>query len=97
MVFSVYDLLYMEIPDEVILPFLAILFIAISYDHFSGANIFGYYLPMVTPWLQPTLANAMLGTAIIFAFFFLQIVIQHLDRNVTLLVRNGAVVAISAE
>lgn len=56
-VFTVYDLLYMEIPDEVMLPALAILFVLVSYDHFSHAGLFGYYLPMATTWLHSPLAN----------------------------------------
>ena len=74
--FSVYDLLYMEIPDEILLPFLLILFVFICYDHFSGNGLFGYFLPMTTPWLASPLANALLGSGIIFGFFLLQIVLS---------------------
>ncbi len=67
----------MEIPDRVILPFLAILFVVISVDHFSQANIMSHYLPFVTPWLTSPLTNALLGAVIIFGFFYFQILVSN--------------------
>lgn len=75
--FTVYDILYMEIPDAVILPCIGGLFILLSIDHFSSISLFSHYLPFVTEWMNLPLANALIGAAIIFGFFLLQIVVSN--------------------
>lgn len=74
--FTVYDIMYMEIPDQVILPCIAGLFVLLCVDHFSTISIFSHYMSFGTDWMNLPLANGIVGTAIIFGFFFLQIVIS---------------------
>lgn len=73
-VFVFYDILFMEIPDEVLIPANIVLFILL-FAVSLGVNIpiFGHFLPFENEVLNIPLINASLGAFGIFAFFYLQI------------------------
>ncbi len=73
--YTLYDYLYLEIPDEVLIP--AILFLV-------GALVVSmpilhidwiYHIPMSFPYSSP-IANGVLGALVIFSFFMVQILIS---------------------
>lgn len=76
-VFCAYDLLYMEIPDEFMIPFLTITLIILTAAPFLPAGMFGYFMPFQNEILNLPLQQALLGALPIFFFFYLQIVISN--------------------
>lgn len=58
--FTFYDILYMEIPDEVSLPFLILAFILLSLASFLPFDGFSYFLTFESETLNLPLVNAML-------------------------------------
>ena len=76
--FSVYDLLYMEVPDEVILPFIFAAFALLSFVHFSESPLFSQFLPFKdAAWLASPLINALVGAFAIYCFFLFQIIVSN--------------------
>ena len=71
-----YDLLYMEIPDAVVLPYIGILGITLGVSQFIDWNFFGYFIAFDSVFLSSPLINAALGAGLIYTFFYLQIVIS---------------------
>lgn len=76
-VFVFYDILFMEIPDEILIPANLILF-SLLFVVSLGVNIpiFGHFLPFHNPILNIPLVNALLGAFGIFAFFYIQILVS---------------------
>lgn len=77
-VFVFYDILFMEIPDEVLIPANILLFILLFVTS-VGWNLpfFGHFLPFQNEILNIPLVNALLGAGGIFAFFYFQILISN--------------------
>ena len=59
-VFCAYDLLYMEIPDEFMIPFLTIALILLTASPFLPAGMFSYFLPFQNEILNLPLQQAFL-------------------------------------
>jgi len=76
-VFVFYDILFMEIPDEVLIPANIILFILLFVVSL-GINIpvFEHFLPFSNKLLNIPVINALLGSFGIFLFFYIQILIS---------------------
>ncbi|HBB27064.1 TPA: prepilin peptidase [Candidatus Gracilibacteria bacterium] len=76
-VFVFYDILFMEIPDEVLISANIFLF-ALLFVASVGGNIplFDHFLPFDNQILNIPLINASLGAFGIFAFFYIQIVLS---------------------
>lgn len=74
-VFTAYDLMYMEIPDEFMLPFLVITFVAYGYFHLNGILI-DYMIPFETARYNTPLVQAMLWWMPIFLFFLTLILVS---------------------
>lgn len=77
-VFIFYDILFMEIPDEIMLPTDIILF-ALLFAASVGVKMpfFDHFVPFSAGSLfNIPLVNAITGSAIIFAFFYLQIAVS---------------------
>ena len=74
-VFVFYDFLFMEIPDEVMIPLDIILFLLL-FTTSVGVPLpfFGHFMLFDTKALNIPIVNAMIGSAGIFLFFYLQIV-----------------------
>lgn len=72
-VFTAYDLMYWEIPDEFMLPFLILTFLLLGGAHLLPYQPFGYFLPFENALLNVPLQQAFLGALPIFLFFYLQI------------------------
>lgn len=75
-VFTAYDLLYWEIPDEFMLPFLIVTFLLLGGAHLLPYHPFGYFLPFENALLNIPLQQAFLGALPIFFFFWFQIQIS---------------------
>lgn len=73
--FVFYDILFMEIPDEVILPFLLILLGLLGLDTWYGTHIFSHFHSLTTPQVFSPIADGLIGSWIIYTFFYLQILI----------------------
>lgn len=77
-VFVFYDILFMEIPDEVLIPTNIILFVLLFMTSIGvHLPIFNHFLPFETDVLNIPVLNAALGAFGIFAFFYLQIWVSH--------------------
>ncbi|MDD2917141.1 MAG: prepilin peptidase [Candidatus Gracilibacteria bacterium] len=81
-VFVFYDILFMEIPDEVLIPVNILLFVLLFVTSIGvPLPLFRHFLPfqndMFNHLLDIPLLNAMVGAFAIFAFFYLQIFISH--------------------
>lgn len=76
-VFVFYDILFMEIPDEVLIPANLVLFFLLFVVSL-GVNIpiFGHFLPFQNEIFNIPLINASLGAFGIFAFFYIQILVS---------------------
>lgn len=76
-VFVFYDILFMEIPDEVLIPASILLFVLLFIAS-VGVNIpfFDHFLPFENELLNIPLINACLGAFGIFAFFYIQILLS---------------------
>lgn len=73
--YTLYDYLYLEIPDEVLIP--AILFLVgslIVSTHILHIDWI-YHIPMNFPY-DSALANGVLGALVIFVFFMVQILVS---------------------
>ncbi|MDD5376915.1 MAG: prepilin peptidase [Candidatus Gracilibacteria bacterium] len=76
-VFVFYDILFMEIPDEVLIPVDILLFILLFIVSLGvDIPVFGHFLPFQNPILNIPLVNASLGAFGIFAFFYIQILVS---------------------
>ena len=75
-VFTAYDLLYMEIPDAVVLPFLGLSFLYLGSLHLLGLEI-SYMRDFVTFGLNTPLVQWMIGALPIFGFFLFLILITR--------------------
>ncbi len=79
-IFTLYDILYMEIPDVVILPFLMgsffLLLLASNTYGYLPEWAFGYFLPFSSDFINIPLINAMIGWVSIFLFFLIQILLS---------------------
>lgn len=73
--FVYYDILFMEIPDEVILPFLLVLLTLLSLDTWGGTRIFSHFQPWDRSDALSPILDGLLGAWIIYTFFYLQILI----------------------
>lgn len=76
-VFSAYDLLYWEIPDEFMIPFLIVTFFLLAWAQFLPKDTFEYFIPFQNSFLNIPLHQAMLGALPIFLFFLFQFVISN--------------------
>lgn len=68
-VFCAYDLMYMEIPDELLLPFLICTFFLLSWSEFLPQGTFWHFIPFLNEAFNSPLIQAMLGAIPIFLFF----------------------------
>lgn len=76
-VFVFYDILFMEIPDEVLIPANIILFGLLFIASVGGTiPLFEHFLSFQKEVFNIPLINALLGAFGIFAFFYLQIIIS---------------------
>ncbi len=73
-VFVFYDLRFMEIPDEVLLPFIAILLLLLASDTWYSTHFFSHFQVFSSTPLSPIL-DWLLWSFIIYSFFYLQILI----------------------
>lgn len=76
-VFVFYDILFMEIPDEVLIPANIILFVLLFAVSLGvSLPIFGHFLPFGNKALNIPLINASLGAFGVFTFFYIQILLS---------------------
>lgn len=76
-IFVFYDILFMEIPDEVLIPANILLFLLLLIASLGGnIPLFGHFLPFHNSVLNIPVINALLGAFGIFAFFYLQIFVS---------------------
>ena len=76
-VFVFYDILFMEIPDEVLIPANLLLFVLLFVTSLGASlPIFNHFLPFQNTLLNIPIINALLGSFGIFAFFYLQIFVS---------------------
>ncbi len=75
-VFVAYDLLYMEIPDEVLLTFLGVSFVYLASLHLMGLEL-SYMRDFTTLAFNSPLAQGMLGMLPIVGFFLLLILLTR--------------------
>ena len=59
-VFVFYDIRFMEIPDEVLLPFIIILLVFLSVDTYYTLDIFSYFRSFDTPLVLSPLLDGLL-------------------------------------
>jgi prepilin signal peptidase PulO-like enzyme (type II secretory pathway) len=74
-VFAAYDLLYMEIPDQVVIPFLCIAFIFLGVLQLNGLEL-SYIRLWSDPWMNGALVQGMTGMLPIFGFFLTLILVS---------------------
>lgn len=73
--YTLYDYLYLEIPDEILIPVvLFLLWMLVASTHILHIDWI-YHIPMNFPYDSP-LANGTLGALVIFSFFMIQILIS---------------------
>lgn len=76
LVFVVYDVLYMEIPDEIVIPFIGFLLVNLLVnDAFAipnGWTIVPHFLSITSP---SSAWNGLLGSWAIYTFFYVQILV----------------------
>ncbi len=78
-VFTFYDLRFMEIPDEVMIPSIFILLILLAISSWIvPLPIFSHFLPFESSILGITFLNWLVAGLIVYAFFYLQILIPGL-------------------
>lgn len=75
-VFAAYDLLYMEIPDQVVIPFLCIAFVFLGVLQLNGLEL-SYMRLWSDPWMNGALVQGMLGMLPIFGFFLALILVSN--------------------
>ena len=75
-VFCAYDLMYMEIPDELLIPFLVIVFFMLCGAKYLPFQPFWHFIPFESRFLNIPLFQAMLGALPIFLFFLLLILVS---------------------
>lgn len=76
-IFVFYDILFMEIPDEVLIPANIILFILLFIVSLGvPLPIFEHFKTFHNEVLNIPLINALLGAGGIFAFFYFQILVS---------------------
>ena len=75
-VFAAYDLLYMEIPDQVVIPFLCIAFVFLGVLQLNGLEL-SYVRLWSDPWMNGALVQGMLGMLPIFGFFLALILVSN--------------------
>ena len=73
--YTLYDYLYLEIPDEVLIPSILFLVVALSISAPILHIDWAYHIPMNFPYHIP-LSNGVLGALVIFSFFMIQILIS---------------------
>ncbi len=77
-VFTAYDLMYLEIPDEFMIPFLIIAFFVLSGAQFLPAGTFEYFIAFKDyEYLNVVLYQAFLWGVPIFLFFYLQRLVSN--------------------
>lgn len=77
-VFVFYDILFMEIPDEVLIPANLVLFMLLFVASIGvHVPLFDHFLSFQDTLLDVPLLNALIGAFAIFAFFYLQIFVSH--------------------
>lgn len=76
-VFTAYDLLYWEIPDEFMIPFLIIAFFILGGAQFLPVGTFDYFVAFQDPFLNIPLHQALLGALPIFLFFLFQFQVSN--------------------
>ncbi len=74
-VFVFYDIRFMEIPDEVILPSLLVLFALLISDTWFGTHIFSHFRSFDVPTKFSPIADGLIASWIIYTFFYFQILI----------------------
>lgn len=75
--FTFYDILFMEIPDEIMIPWIIlILFLLILASISKSFNIFDYYKTFVNNILNIPLVDWLLWSLVIFLFFLAQILVS---------------------
>lgn len=77
-IFVFYDILFMEIPDEVLIPANIILFFLLFLMSVDGLSlpIFEHFKTFHNDIFNIPLVNAMMGAGGVFAFFYIQILIS---------------------
>lgn len=73
--YTLYDLLYLEIPDEVLIPGSVFIFIALLVASYIPDFTWIYHIPMDFPYDIP-LTNGVIGALVIYSFFMVQIVLS---------------------
>ncbi|MCK9272530.1 prepilin peptidase [Candidatus Gracilibacteria bacterium] len=75
--FTFYDILYFEIPDEIVIPSLYIIFVLLLISSLTkDFNIFNYFSPFTDNILNIPLINGVIGASLIFSFFLFQILVS---------------------
>ncbi|MDD2487039.1 MAG: prepilin peptidase [Candidatus Gracilibacteria bacterium] len=75
--FTFYDILYMEIPDEIMIPGIIFIFLLLIVASVSkDFNLFGFYKDFDNVLLSIPLINGILGSLVIFLFFLAQIMVS---------------------
>ena len=73
--YTLYDLLYLEIPDEVLIPGTIFVFAGLLISSYLPGLDWIYHIPMSFPYDIP-LTNGVLGALAIYSFFMIQIVLS---------------------
>ncbi len=75
--FTFYDILYMEIPDEIMIPAILIIFSILFIISFkSDIGLFNFYKTFDNNILNTPLINWVLWSLVIFLFFYFQILVS---------------------
>ncbi|EKE28759.1 MAG: hypothetical protein ACD_3C00018G0008 [uncultured bacterium (gcode 4)] len=79
-VISFYDILYQLIPTELLGPSVFIFFILLLAAYFSPSvsQLFSHFLPFQNDFLSTPIINALLWAALVYTFFYIQILLPWL-------------------
>lgn len=73
--YTLYDFLYLEIPDEVLIPGIGLIFFILLISSYIPGIDWIYHLSMSYPYDIP-LTNGVLGALVMYSFFMIQIVLS---------------------